>query len=134
MTWIVAYLGTGLAFGLLDALWLRWAGPNFYRRHLGDMLARRFRMGPALIFYFAYIAGIVWFAVRPASDGDLATAALNGGLLGALCYATYGLTNQAVLKRWSRAVTAADIAWGAFATAAAAAGAWAGAWALDILA
>ena len=57
---------------------------------------------------------------------DIAAAALNGALLGGLCYATYDLTSQAVLKQWSTTVTVADIAWGAFATAmAAAAGAWA---------
>lgn len=126
MKWIIAYLGTGLAFGALDAVWLRWAGPNFYRPQLGDILAESFRMGPALVFYLAYVAGVVWFAVRPAMDGNIGTAAQNGALLGALCYATYDLTSQAVLKQWSTAVTVADIAWGAFATAlAAATGAWA---------
>lgn len=126
MKWVIAYLGTGLAFGVLDALWLRWAGPNFYRPQLGDILADSFRMAPALVFYLVYIAGIVWFAVRPGTDGGIATAALNGALLGALCYATYDLTSQAVLKQWSTTVTVADIAWGAFATAtAAAAGTWA---------
>lgn len=126
MKWIIAYLGTGLAFGRLDALWLRWAGPNFYRPHLGSILADSFRMGPAAVFYLAYVAGTVWFAVRPAMGGHVGSAALNGALLGALCYATYDLTSQAVLKQWSTAVTMADIAWGAFATAmAAAAGAWA---------
>lgn len=130
MKWIVAYLGTALAFGALDALWLRWAGPNFYRPHLGAILAESFRTAPALIFYVIYIAGIVWFAVRPTMDGTIGGpiggAALNGALLGALCYATYDLTSQAVLKQWSTTVTIADIAWGALATGAAAAvGAWA---------
>ncbi len=126
MKWIVAYLGTAVAFGALDALWLRWAGPNFYRPHLGAILADSIRMVPALVFYVVYIAGIVWFAVRPAMDGTIGSAALNGALLGALCYATYDLTSQSVLKQWSTAVTVADIAWGALATGAAAAiGAWA---------
>ncbi len=126
MKWIVAYLGTALAFGVLDALWLRWAGPNFYRPQLGAILADSFRTAPAAVFYLVYVAGVVWFAVRPALEGNIGTAALNGALLGALCYATYDLTSQAVLKQWSTTVTVADIVWGAFATAmAAAAGAWA---------
>ena len=117
MTWIVAFVAAAIVFGVLDALWLGWAGDNFYRPRLGDMLADSFRMAPALVFYVAYIAGIVWFAVRPGLAGGVGTAALNGALLGALCYATYDLTNQATLRQWSTTVTVADICWGAFATA-----------------
>ena len=120
MTWIVAFIAAAVAFGALDALWLGWAGPNFYRPRLGDMLAESFRMTPALIFYAAYIAAIVWFAVRPGLANGLGAAALNGALLGAICYATYDLTNQATLKQWSTTVTIADICWGAFATSIAA--------------
>ena len=120
MTWIVAFIAAALAFGALDALWLGWAGPNFYRPKLGDLLADSFRMVPALVFYAAYVAAIVWFAVRPGLAGGLGAAALNGALLGAICYATYDLTNQATLKHWSTTVTIADICWGAFATSVAA--------------
>lgn len=117
MTWIVAVVVAALVFGGLDAVWLSWAGPNFYRPRLGELLADEFRLVPALIFYAAYIAAIVWFAVRPGLAGGVGAAALNGALLGAICYATYDLTNQATLRDWSTTVTLADIAWGAFATA-----------------
>lgn len=120
MTWIVAFVAAALAFGVLDAIWLGWAGENFYRPRLGDMLADSFRMGPALVFYAAYVAAMVWFAVRPGLAGGLGAAALNGALLGAICYATYDLTNQATLKQWSTTITIVDICWGAFATSVAA--------------
>ena len=123
MTWIVAAITAALVFGALDAVWLSWAGPNFYRPRLGDILADSFRMMPALVFYAAYIAAIVWFALRPGLSLGIGTAALNGALLGAICYATYDLTNQATMRTWSSTVTVADIAWGAFATAVAAAAA-----------
>ena len=123
MTWIVAAITAALVFGALDAVWLGWAGPNFYRPRLGDILADSFRVMPALVFYAAYIAAIVWFAVRPGLSLGIGTAALNGALLGAICYATYDLTNQATMRTWSTTVTVADIAWGAFATAVAAAAA-----------
>ncbi|WP_336986579.1 DUF2177 family protein [Altererythrobacter aquiaggeris] len=127
MQWIVAYIAAAIAFGVLDAMWLGWAGPNFYRPKLGDMLAENFRMAPALVFYAIYIAGMVWFAIKPGIlSGNVLTATLNGALLGGLCYATYDLTSQAVLKTWSTSITVADIAWGAFATAVASSiGAWA---------
>ncbi len=123
MTWIVAAITAALVFGALDAVWLSWAGPNFYRPRLGDILADSFRVMPALVFYAAYIAAIVWFAVRPGLSLGIGAAALNGALLGAICYATYDLTNQATMRTWSTTVTVADIAWGAFVTAVAAAAA-----------
>lgn len=126
MKWIVAYLAAGLPFGALDAAWLGWAGKNLYRPALGDLLAPSFRPAPALAFYLAYVAAMVWFAVRPGLADGIATAALNGALFGAIAYATYDLTNQATLKHWPVHVSLIDIAWGAFATAAASAiSAWA---------
>jgi uncharacterized membrane protein len=113
----LAYLTAGLAFGLLDFLWLRWAGPNLYRPVLGDLLAPSFRVGPAVAFYLIYIAAIVWFAVRPGVALGVPVAVLNGALLGLVCYAAYDLTNQATLKVWSTQITLIDIAWGAAATA-----------------
>ncbi len=116
MKWIIAYIAAAVSFGVLDAIWLRWAGPNLYRPNLGELLAADFRIVPAVVFYAAYIAGMVWFAVRPGLTGGLGATALNGALLGALCYATYDLTNQATMKVWPVHITVVDIIWGAFAT------------------
>jgi uncharacterized membrane protein len=132
MKWLIAYLCAAVAFGVLDFLWLRWAGPNLYRPLLGDQLAPSFRIAPAAAFYVMYIAAIVWFAVVPAMAlgvplnitgavlpnefAGVANAVLNGALLGAVCYATYDLTNQATLRHWPVQLTLIDIAWGASAT------------------
>lgn len=127
MRWIVAYLAAGAVFGVLDALWLRWAGPNLYRPVIGEIMAAQFRVAPAAAFYLLYLAGMVWFAVRPGIEsGQVSTALINGALLGGLCYATFDLTSQAVMKVWSTQISVMDIAWGAFATAiASAAAVWA---------
>ena len=120
MKWIIAYVAAGVSFGALDALWLGWAGKNLYRPALGDLLAPGFRPAPAIAFYLLYIAALVWFAVRAGHMQGLSFAVLNGALLGAICYATYDLTNQATMKVWPVHVTLIDIAWGAFASAVAA--------------
>lgn len=118
MQWIIAYIVAGVAFGVLDSFWLRWAGPNLYRPVIGEILADNFRVGAAAVFYFIYLAGMVWFAIRPGIlAGSVGTAMFNGALLGALCYATFDLTSQAVMKVWATHITVADIAWGTFATA-----------------
>lgn len=122
--WIIAYVAAAIAFGILDSIWLRWAGPNLYRPVIGEIMAEEFRVVPAAVFYLIYLAGMVWFAIRPGIEsGHVSAAVLNGALLGALCYATFDLTSQAVFKVWSTHVSVIDIAWGAFATATASAAA-----------
>ncbi len=121
MKWIVAYIAAAISFGVLDSVWLRWAAPNLYRPVIGEILADNFRMGAAAAFYLIYIAGMVWFAVKPGLESaSVGTALLNGALLGGLCYATFDLTSQAVMKVWATHISIADIAWGTFATAIAA--------------
>jgi uncharacterized membrane protein len=117
-TIVIAYLATGIAFLTVDAIWLSTMADMLYRPLLGDKLAPQFDMAPAVVFYLIYIAGIVFFAVMPALDGEgLGKAALNGAILGLVAYATYDLINQATLKDWPLSVTLADIPWGAFVTA-----------------
>lgn len=120
MHYLIAYVAAAVVFGAMDAVWLGWAGPKLYRPALGDLLAPTFRLAPALVFYGLYLLGILWFAVRPGLAQGLGAAALNGALLGAMCYMTYDLTSQAVLARWPVHVTIIDVIWGTFATAVAA--------------
>ena len=117
-TVIIAYLAAGIAFLLVDAVWLTTMADTLYRPLLGDKLEPQFKLAPAIAFYLIYVAGIVFFAVLPAlQGGGLGRAALNGAVLGLVAYATYDLTNQATLRDWPLAVTLADIPWGAFVTA-----------------
>ena len=117
MQYIIAYVCAAIVFGVLDAMWLSWAGPNLYRPVIGEIMAENFNVGAAAAFYFIYLAGMIWFAIKPGLDaGSVATAALNGVLLGALCYATFDLTSQAVFKVWATKVSVMDIMWGGFAT------------------
>ena len=123
---VMAYVVTALVFGLLDAVWLRFAGPRLYRPALGELLADKFRLAPAITFYVIFIAGLTYFAVLPGmlSNGvtgstnfaGVPLAVLHGALLGLLCYATYDLTNQATMKVWPSHITLIDIAWGAVAS------------------
>lgn len=113
----VAFLTAAVIFGALDATWLRWAGPNLYEPVIGDIMADEFNVGAAAAFYLIYLAGMVWFAIRPALEsGRVSMGLLNGAFLGALCYATFDLTSQAVFSVWATHISIADIAWGAFAT------------------
>lgn len=122
LKWIIAYGVAALSFLALDAVWLRWASVNLYKPVIGELMAKDFNLPAAVAFYLIYIAGITWFAIRPGLEGGGVQAAmLNGILLGALCYATFDLTNQAVMKVWATHISVLDILWGAFVTGAASA-------------
>jgi uncharacterized membrane protein len=118
---LIAYAAALIPFCALDFIWLSLMGPRLYKPALADMVAAAPRLEPAVAFYLVYIAGIVFFAVKPALAAvSWRTALVNGAALGFVAYATYDLTNQATLRIWSIRVTILDLAWGAFATALAA--------------
>ncbi len=122
LKWIIAYGVAAVSFLALDMVWLRWAAGNLYKPVIGEIMAEKFNGGAALAFYIIYIAGITWFAIRPGLEaGTVQAAMLNGILLGALCYATFDLTSQAVFKVWATHISVLDILWGAFVTGAASA-------------
>ena len=114
------YLATGAAFAAVDAIWLTRMGPGLYRPTLDPLLADQPRLGVAVIFYLAYVAGIVALAIWPNRGAPVLQTAITGAMLGAMAYATYDLTNQATLKVWATKITVLDIGWGTFLTAAAA--------------
>lgn len=109
----IAYLGAGLSFAAVDAVWLTQVGPKLYRPVIGPILADTPNMGAAIAFYLIYILGIVLLAIAPAlQSGRWRDAAFKGAVLGFVAYATYDLTNQATLSVWSTHLTVIDIAWG----------------------
>jgi uncharacterized membrane protein len=118
------FLVVAAAFAVIDAAWLK-SMSKFYRRHLGHLMADRPHLGYAVVFYVLYIAGIVFFALRPALDGGSWLSALGyGAALGGFAYATYDLTNAATLKNWPLTIVVADILWGAFLTGLATLAGW----------
>ena len=114
---LIAYIATGIAFALIDSVWLVFMAPRLYQPEIGAMLIKGFRATPAVIFYLLYIAGILVFAVQPGlAAGRWQVALVQGALFGFFCYMTYDLTNYATLKVWSLKVTLFDLTWGTILT------------------
>jgi uncharacterized membrane protein len=120
-TYGVAWVATALVFLGLDAIWLSFSASLLYRPLLGSLLRESFLLAPAAGFYLIYSVGIVVFAISPAlASGQWTEAGLRGLFLGLFGYAVYDLTNQATLRDWPVAVTAADLLWGSLLTVVAA--------------
>jgi uncharacterized membrane protein len=121
---VALYLTTVTVFLGLDILGIRFLIRPVFERNVGHLLADPLRMGPAALFYLAYVGGLVWLISLPALKEGSALQALTGGMvLGFLCYGTYEMTNYATLADWSAEQVVADLIWGTLLTGAAA---WAG--------
>jgi uncharacterized membrane protein len=116
----IAYLATLIVLVPLDFAFLALVGKQLFERNVGALLLTTPRWAPAISFYLLYVAGVVVF-VNGAAPSQWQHNALYGALFGLFCYATFELTNMALLRQWSWAVVGPDIAWGAVMTAIAAA-------------
>ncbi len=111
--YLYTYLLTVVAFFAIDMVWLGVVAKNLYKKELGSFLADKPNWAAAVIFYLAYIVGIIVLAVMPAVEKQsLIKAVVLGGVFGGLAYATYDLTNLATLKNWPLKIVIIDIIWG----------------------
>ena len=107
------YFLTVPVFFIIDLIWLGVIAKNFYQNNLKFILSPNVNWTAAISFYLIYIVGILIFAVQPAVAKDsLRHAALWGALFGFFTYATYDLTNLALLRGWPLNVVIVDILWG----------------------
>lgn len=113
---LFAYLGTLLAFLVLDGLWLGVLMGPTYKSLLGSLMLDQPRLLPAVLFYLLYVFGCVVFVVLPSVSWQ--RAARLGALLGLVAYGTYDLSNWATLQGWSAGLAVMDMVWGTFLTAA----------------
>lgn len=113
-----AAAATAGAMLALDLAWLGLVARDLYDTALGPLRRPEVHWPAAALFYALYVSAIVVHAVL-GSDG-LRGAALRGAGLGLVAYATYELTNWAVLLGWPAWLVPIDTAWGVLLTAVAA--------------
>ena len=122
MQLIVLYLVTTATFLILDGIMLTFVMKPLFVTHIGPLMLESPRMGPAAVFYLAYVAGLLYLVSIPAlkSGAPLVVPAM---MIGAMAYGTYEFTSFAIMKDWHWQMVATDVTWGAILTAISA---WAG--------
>lgn len=119
MKLIFSYLLTLAVFFLIDLLWLGVIAKDLYAKHIGFLMAEKVNWVSAIIFYLLFVATIFVFVIFPAIEKDsVVKAVLLGALFGFITYATYELTNHAIIKDWPTTLIFIDIAWGIVLTSA----------------
>lgn len=117
----------GLAFALLDTLWLGILMKGFYREQLAPIV----RLGEggmapnwagAAVVYALLGLGLAVFVGPRASS--VASSAGYGALFGLVVYGVYDFTNFATLRQWPLVVSAVDVAWGVAASGLSALAIW----------
>lgn len=113
---VLLYLATIPIFFAIDMLWIGVIANKLYYKTIPG-LSPQPNWYAAIIFYLLYIVGILIFAVLPNLDKGWQQALIYGALFGFFAYATYDLTNYAVMKGWPLFITLIDMAWGTTLTA-----------------
>ena len=119
---VILYVSTAAVFLILDGIMLTLVMKPLFTRHLGDALIDPIRAVPALVFYAAYVAGLVWLVSWPALKNG-APVWVPAAIIGAMAYGTYEFTSYAVMRDWHWQMVATDLTWGTVLTAFSA---WAG--------
>ena len=114
-----AFVAVCLTMTVIDLIWLGIVAQQLYGDLLGPLLAKDTVVIAAALFYLQYVLVLVFWAVLPTPD--VKTAAKRGLGVGWVGYATYELTNWAVIEGWPAALVPIDIAWGLVLTTAVAA-------------
>lgn len=116
--WVTGYLVAAVLFGILDFLWLTTVTDTLYRERLGPLMAAEPNLAAALGFYAIYLIGVTHLVTMPALERrSLRTALVNGAVLGLVAYATWDMTNLAVLQGFPGSIVVIDLIWGTLATA-----------------
>ena len=137
-SWITQYVVAALVFCVVDFIWLGTVAKSLYDRRLGDLLAPSPNLTAAVVFYAIFVAGLVFFVIHPAVEaGSWQRALFAGAFFGFVTYATWDLTNLAVLRGFPSSIVPIDMAWGTFLAAAVsiatyAAAQWLPAWARSV--
>jgi uncharacterized membrane protein len=100
---------------VLDLTWLGVVARGLYDSMLGPLKRSEVFWPAAALFYAMYVGAVVVHGVMGADSPRSALG--RGAALGLVAYATYDLTNWAILTGWPVLLVPVDIGWGVALTA-----------------
>ena len=113
LKYLPAYIATIVFMFIVDLIWLSQIAQPLYQAGIGHLMATTPKLGYAALFYLVFVLGLMWFAVRPnAQIKSVKSTFVAGALFGFFVYASYDLTNLALLKDWPLKLSIIDMTWG----------------------
>ena len=113
LRFLPAYLAIIVLMFVLDIVWLSMIAQPLYQQGIGHLMAAKPNFLFAALFYMVYVCGLVWFALMPnRHHRGLKNTFAAAAIFGFCVYASYDLTNLALLKDWPLSLSIIDITWG----------------------
>lgn len=113
LKFLPAYLAMLVVMLVVDIIWLSVLAEPIYQQGIGHLMAAQPNLIYAGLFYLLYVLGLMWFALLPnRHHRGLKSTFLAAAIFGFFVYASYDLTNLALLKNWPLSLSLLDIAWG----------------------
>ncbi len=112
----ILYIATTAIFLILDAIMLTLVMKPLFTRHIGALLIEPIRGVPALLFYAAYVAGLIYLVSWPGLKTG-APILIPAAIIGAMAYGTYEFTSYAIMRDWHPQMVITDLLWGTILTA-----------------
>ncbi len=118
MQFIKLFIESFVTFLALDALWISQVASPWMKKAVPHLMSTTPNWFAALAFYFLYLGVLLVLFILPGISHKLGyqTIAFQSFLFGLTCYATYDLTNLAVMKGFPLNMALADMFWGATVT------------------
>ncbi len=112
----ILYIATTAIFLILDGIMLTLVMKPLFTRHIGALLIEPIRGVPALLFYAAYVAGLIYLVSWPGLKTG-APILIPAAIIGAMAYGTYEFTSYAIMRDWHPQMVITDLLWGTILTA-----------------
>lgn len=108
-----AYLVTMTVMFVLDIIWLSIVAKPVYQQGIGHLMAAQPNLLFAALFYLIFVFGLVWYGLVPnRNQKGVKKTFIAAATFGFFVYASYDLTNLALLKDWPLGMSLMDITWG----------------------
>lgn len=105
-----------VAFLAIDALWITQVASPWMKKAVPHLMASSPNLAAAGIFYLIYLSILLYLIIIPGLSTPFPTLAWRSFLFGFAAYATYDLTNLAVMKNFPWTMAVADMFWGGILT------------------
>lgn len=112
------FLQSIFAFLAIDSLWITQVASPWMKKVVPHLMSATPNLLAAGLFYIIYLSTLLYLIVMPAlaSKLPLNTLLTQSFLFGFAAYATYDLTNLAVMRGYTWSLAFADMFWGGILT------------------
>ena len=114
---IKAFLIATVYFLIIDLTFINLVIVKIYKSNLPGFIEISFKATPAILFYFIFLIGLLYFSILPNKTYSISQALISGGMYGLTTYATYALTVFAVMNIFNWNIVISDVMWGIFLSA-----------------